>query len=259
MLKFRLTIIILSVCLLAAVMYGVLNNWLYFWPLLAAILVIGSTVLFYGSYYINSGFYVKVVSSAETDKKQIAISFDDGPSPDFTPRVLAILQEKNVPAAFFCIGRQVELYPRILQQVHEQGHIIGNHSYSHGKLFDLLGTEKMYHDLQQMNAVTRQAIGVTPLLFRPPYGVTNPNLAKAIKRSGFVTVGWNIRSLDTITGDADKLLQRVLKQVKPGAVVLFHDTCAVTVTMLPVFIDTLKAQGYAIVPLHKMLNLQPYA
>lgn len=240
-------------------MYGVLNNWLYFWPLLAAILVIGSMVLFYGSYYINSGFYVKVVSGAETDQKQIAISFDDGPSPDFTPRVLAILQEKNVPAAFFCIGRQVELYPRVLQQVHEQGHIIGNHSYSHGKLFDLLGTEKMYRDLQQMNAVTRQAIGVTPLLFRPPYGVTNPNLAKAIKKAGFVTVGWNIRSLDTITSDADKLLQRVLKQVKPGAVVLFHDTCAVTVTMLPVFIDTLKAQGYAIVPLHKMLNLQPYA
>jgi peptidoglycan/xylan/chitin deacetylase (PgdA/CDA1 family) len=259
MLKFRLTIILLLLLVLAAVSYGALNNWLYFWPILIVILVVVSGILFYGSYYINSGFYVRVISSSPVRQKQIAISFDDGPLPEFTPRILEVLKDKNVPSTFFCIGKHVAQYPQILQQVQEQGHVIGNHSYSHGKLFDLLSAGKMYTDLQQMNAITRQAIGITPLLFRPPYGVTNPNLAKAIKKSGFVTVGWTIRSLDTITPDADKLLQRVLKQVKPGAVVLFHDTCAVTVKILPVFIDTLKAQGYDIVPLHKMLNLQPYA
>ncbi len=259
MLKFRLTITALLIAIIALVLYGINNSWQYFWPGLVVILVVGSLVLFYGSYYINSGFYVKAISYANTLQKQIAISFDDGPLPEFTPQILSILKEKNVPAAFFCIGKNVNLHPQLLQQIHEQGHIIGNHSYSHGKWFDLLSAEKMYADLQQMNTVTRQAIGVTPLLFRPPYGVTNPNLAKAIKKSGFVTVGWSIRSLDTVATDADKLLHRVLGQVKPGAVVLFHDTCAVTVTMLPLFINAVKAKGYNIVPLHKMLNLQPYA
>lgn len=259
MLKFRITILAVVVCIAAIVLYGVNNNWLYFWPLIISVLVVASLVLFYGSYYINSGFYVKAISNSPTTLKQIAISFDDGPLPEFTPQILNILQATNTPATFFCIGKHVAKHPELLQAIHNHGHIIGNHSYSHGKWFDLLSAEKMYADLQQMNTVTRQAIGVTPLLFRPPYGVTNPNLAKAIKKSGFVTVGWSIRSLDTVATDADKLLHRVLGQVKPGAVVLFHDTCAVTVTMLPLFINAVKAKGYNIVPLHKMLNLQPYA
>lgn len=223
------------------------------------ILITGSLVLFYGSYYINSGFYVKTASYASTAQKQMAISFDDGPLPEFTPQILDILKEKNVPATFFCIGKHADQYPHLLKQIHNDGHIIGNHSYTHGKWFDLLSAKKMYADLQQMNTITRQTIGVTPLLFRPPYGVTNPNLAKAIQQSGFTTVGWSVRSLDTVASHTDKLLQRVVKKIKPGSVVLLHDTCAITVATLPVLIDTVKAQGYDIVPLHKMLNLQPYA
>lgn len=258
MLKFKLTIILLLALLSATVLYGVFVSWLYFWPVVITILLLAGVVLFYGSYYINSGFYVKVVSKADTTLKQVAISFDDGPLPSFTPQVLSILKDKNVPATFFCIGKNAALYPQLLRDLYEQGHTIGNHSYSHGKLFDLLNAEKMYTDLQQMNSVVRQEIGITPALFRPPYGVTNPNLARAIKRSGFITVGWSIRSLDTVTGNADKLMQRVLKQIKPGAVILLHDTCAVTVQVLPVLIDALRSKGYDIVPLHKMLNLQPY-
>ena len=258
MLKFKLTIILLLASVTATVLYGVLVSWAYFWPVLIILFLLAGAVLFYGSYDINSGFYVKAVSSADTSLKQVAISFDDGPLPSFTTQVLRILKEKNVPATFFCIGKNAVQHPQLLRELHEQGHIIGNHSYSHGKLFDLLSAEKMYTDLQQMNTIVRQEIGIIPALFRPPYGVTNPNLAGAIKRSGFTTVGWSIRSLDTVTGSPDKLMQRVLKQIKPGAVILLHDTCAVTAQVLPALIDALRLKGYDIVPLHKMLNVQPY-
>jgi peptidoglycan/xylan/chitin deacetylase (PgdA/CDA1 family) len=147
----------------------------------------------------------------------------------------------------------------LFKQVHEQGHIIGNHSYSHATWFDLYSSTKMYADLQQMDAAMQEVLGLKPLLFRPPYGVTNPNLAKAIRKGGYIPVGWNVRSLDTVIKDNDKLLQRVVKGVRPGAVILFHDTSKATLDMLPAFIAHVRGAGYDIVRLDKMLNLSAYA
>jgi peptidoglycan/xylan/chitin deacetylase (PgdA/CDA1 family) len=257
MLTFRNTTIFFIVLLVALIGYHWQHDLPFFiYPL---VLLIWSLLLFRGSYYVGSQFYIKTICAAITRQKVIAISFDDGPAPDYTPQVLQVLQEHQVPAAFFCIGKRVLEHPGLFKQVHEQGHIIGNHSYSHATWFDLYSSTKMYADLQQMDAAMQEVLGLKPLLFRPPYGVTNPNLAKAIRKGGYIPVGWNVRSLDTVIKDNDKLLQRVVKGVRPGAVILFHDTSKATLDMLPAFIAHVRGAGYDIVRLDKMLNLSAYA
>lgn len=218
----------------------------------------GST-LFYGSYNVRSNFYVKTVSSAKTLSKQIAISFDDGPAPAYTPQILQILKDHEVKAAFFCIGKRIRENENLLKQVHEDGHIIGNHSYSHDLWFDLFSSRKMSEDLKMMSETMQKAIGLKPKLFRPPYGVTNPNLKKAIRQGNYISIGWNIRSMDTVIKDAQKLLLKVTGSLKPGAVVLFHDTSKSTLDILSTFIQQAKEMGYEIVRLDKLLNLEPYA
>ena len=228
----------------------------YIYPI---VVFIYSLIVFYGCYYIAASFFIKVVCSAKTDKKEIAISFDDGPAENYTAAVLAILKENNIPAAFFCIGKRIAGNEKLLKQIDEEGHIIGNHSFSHDTWFDLFSSAKMLADLQQMDETMFKAIEKKPKLFRPPYGVTNPNLKKAIIRGNYIPVGWNVRSFDTVIKDKKKLLDRISKRIQPGAVFLFHDTCASTLAALPAFIKEVKVRGYTFARLDKMLNLPTYA
>jgi peptidoglycan/xylan/chitin deacetylase (PgdA/CDA1 family) len=257
MLNLRSTNIVFILLLVALIGYNVYYSLPFYVYIIAAIVY--SLILFWGSYYVGSNFYFDIICSAKTDKKQIAISFDDGPVDEFTPRILELLKEHNVPAAFFCIGKRVAENESLFKQVHEAGHIIGNHSYSHAMWFDLFSTKKMCEDLQMMDAAMQKVIGVKPKLFRPPYGVTNPNLRKAVMRGNYIPVGWNIRSFDTVITDEQKLLAKVTKALKPGAVVLFHDTGKAIPSILPAFINTAREKGYEIVRLDKLLKLEPYA
>jgi peptidoglycan/xylan/chitin deacetylase (PgdA/CDA1 family) len=235
------------------ILYG-LPVYIYF-----ILLIVYSLVLFYGSYFIQARFYIKSICAAETNKKEIAISFDDGPANEYTPAILDILRENNIQAAFFCIGKRIEGNEKIFKSVHEQGHIIGNHSFSHATWFDLFSAKKMLADMKMMDDAMKKITGLSPKLFRPPYGVTNPNLKKAIIDGKYISVGWNIRSLDTVIKDEDKLMKKVTSAVKPGSIILFHDTSKTTLNILPAFIKHLLAEGYEITRLDKMLKLNPYA
>lgn len=217
-----------------------------------------SLFLFYGSFYIGSNFYMPVVCRGRADQKQIAISFDDGPIEKYTPEVLAILKEQQVPAAFFCIGYRVAEHEALLRQVLAEGHIVGSHSYYHDFWFDMHGSKRMRAELQQMQDLVHHITGRQMKWFRPPYGVTNPNVRKAVRAMGYNTIGWNVRSLDTMIRDEERLLEKVKKGLKPGAVFLFHDTSHATVHILRDFLKYVKDRGYTIVPLDKLINLQPY-
>ncbi|UOE49275.1 polysaccharide deacetylase family protein [Mucilaginibacter sp. SMC90] len=256
MLNFRNTNI-LFVGLLGLVIWQHITDGVSLWSYLALI-VIYSLILFYGCYYIGSNFFMRVVCSLKTSKKVIAITFDDGPNAA-TPQILDILKQHNAQAAFFCIGNRIAGNEATLKRIHEQGHIIGNHSFSHHFWFDLFSSAKMLDDILRANQLIRQTINLSPQLFRPPYGVINPNLKKAIVKSRLVPIGWSVRSMDTVIKDNQKLLSKITRRLNPGAIFLFHDTGAATISVLPLFIEHAKAKGYEIVRLDKMLNLQAYA
>jgi peptidoglycan/xylan/chitin deacetylase (PgdA/CDA1 family) len=226
----------------------------YGWILLAYI-----AILFCGCYFIQLGFFFKSVCSGDRSKKEIALSFDDGPDPSFTPVMLDLLKAEGIETIFFCIGKKIPGNEEILQRITAEGHLIGNHSYSHHYLFDLFSVDKMQDDLQEMQNVTKAVTGLTPKFFRPPYGVTNPNVKKAVERAAYISIGWNVRSLDTVIRDENHLLQKVLKRVKPGSILLFHDTSETTVKILRQLISRLKENGYKIVRLDKLIKLEPYA
>jgi peptidoglycan/xylan/chitin deacetylase (PgdA/CDA1 family) len=258
MLTFRHTniafILLLSGLLLADFFY-IPIAW-YFYLLLVFVY---SLVVFYGCINIQSNFFMPVVCSSGSMQKEIAISFDDGPVEQYTPELLSILEQHEIEAAFFCIGNRIEGNEMLLKQVDDAGQVIGNHSHSHHFWFDMYSSRKMMEDLAMMDAALEKAIGKKPKLFRPPYGVMNPNLKKAITEGGYKPVGWNVRSLDTVVKEDKKLLDRILPGIKPGAVFLFHDTSKTTLNILPIFIEEVKKRGFRITRLDKMLHLQPYA
>ena len=257
MLNFRNTNIFFITLLV--VLIGIHINYdlpVYIYPL---VLVAYSLIVFYSCYYVGSNFFIKIICSADTSRKEIAISFDDGPAINHTPEILQLLQQDNIKATFFCIGNRIAGNENILRQIKEDGHIIGNHSYSHHFWFDMFSSKKMLEDLRMMDEELKRVTGLQPKLFRPPYGVTNPNLKKAIVAGNYTPVGWSVRSMDTVIKDEKKLLDKINRSITPGAVFLFHDTSATTLHVLPAFIKEVKNSGYQIIPLDKLLHLTPYA
>ena len=246
---------IMILVILLSVNYFVANvPWWYFVVLACAYLLI----VFDGCVRISSGFFIPVACKANTNEKIIALSFDDGPHPTWTPLILDTLRIYDAPAAFFCIGKNINGNEALLKRIKDEGHIAGNHSYSHHFWFDLFGSKRMLADMWQMDTAVLNIIGIKPALFRPPYGVINPNLKKAIKNGGYIPVGWSIRSLDTVIKDKQKLLSRIMKQVKPGAIILLHDSVEITSDILPELIEQIKNKGFRIVRPDKMLNVKAY-
>ncbi|NOT84052.1 MAG: polysaccharide deacetylase family protein [Methylococcaceae bacterium] len=216
-----------------------------------------SAIFFYGVSSVDSNFFIPVICKAQTADKIVSISFDDGPG-EFTAEILQILQDYNVKAAFFCIGKHIPAHAPLLRQIYQQGHIIGNHSFSHHLLFDFFFSKPMLQDLQAMDKAMYDVIGLKPRLFRPPYGVTNPFVRNAIIRGDYIPIGWSVRSLDTVIKDEQQLLNKCVTALKPGAIYLFHDTQQVTRTILPTFIEQVLASGYQIVSLETLLNISAY-
>lgn len=240
-------------------MAGVGMRFIIPWYAYALLLLVYSLLLFYGSYYVGSNFFMKVLCRANTSAKQIAISFDDGPAPAHTAEILQVLKFNQVPAAFFCIGKNIAGNEQLLKQIAADGHIIGNHSYSHHYWFDLFSTKKMRADVEMMNKEVKNTVGLNPCLFRPPYGVTTPNMRRVMEQTGLTAVGWNIRSLDTVIKDQEKLLHKISSALSPGAIILLHDTSITTLSVLPSFIAGARHQGYEFVRIDKLLNIAPYA
>lgn len=180
-------------------------------------------LLFYASYSISAGVYVKSLCRDYCNKDAIALTFDDGVDPVMTPKVLNVLKKYHAKATFFIIGEKAFNYPEVVKMIIEQGHSIGNHSYRHKWYFPLKTTRSIYNEIKDCTTVLEKISGFKIKLFRPPFGVTNPMIAKALKRTGLLSIGWSIRSFDTIGQDLDNVKARVILQLKPGKVILLHD------------------------------------
>ncbi len=185
------------------------------------------------------------------DHPCVALTFDDGPSPDVTPRVLDILQEKNARASFFVVGRRVERYPELARRVSAEGHVIGNHTYSHPPLFCFLSPRRLREEIERAQDVIFGATSVRPRHFRSPVGLRHPILKGALDRVNLAFVLWRVRTYDTRALTPDELRRRILERVRPGAIVLLHDRggpgAAAMLAALPDVIDALRARGYEFV------------
>ncbi|MBC5837343.1 polysaccharide deacetylase family protein [Flavobacterium muglaense] len=215
-------------------------------------------VVLYGSTFIFSNYHVHAYCSnpLETEKK-IAITFDDGPSPN-TTLILEVLEKYQVKAAFFCIGQQVEKHPEIVRKLISENHIIANHSYEHSSFFDFLRRDSVIEELRKTDALIEKYLGKKPQFFRPPYGVTNPSIRRALEVTKHKVIGWNIRSLDGIIKNEKFIYKRIIKRVKPGAIILMHDTTFETVQVLEQLLLFLEKNKYEVVPIDQLLNLKAY-
>jgi peptidoglycan/xylan/chitin deacetylase (PgdA/CDA1 family) len=187
----------------------------------------------------------------------IAITFDDGPASVETPEVLDILKNKNAPATFFCIGRNIISHQDILNRIDADGHLIGSHSFHHHWSFPLQNSQRIAAEIAQSQNTITNIIHKKPLFFRPPFGVTDPPLAAAIEQTGVHSIGWSLRSYDTVISSPEKLLRKV-SRIKNGDIILFHDTGKQTKVILPLFIEYARQKGFEIVPLDQLLGIKAY-
>ncbi|WP_223609006.1 polysaccharide deacetylase family protein [Chryseobacterium sp. OSA05B] len=214
-----------------------------FWVYLAGFLAF-SFVVVWGSFDITLGYFVNSITHKRTKINEVALTFDDGPT-EFTPKFLDLLKEHQVKATFFCIGKQIEKYPETFQRIIAEGHTIGNHTLSHSNNTGFLSTSKMAEEIEKCDEIILKTGHIKTDLYRPPFGVTNPNIAKAIKRTHKKSIGWNVRSLDTITEDEKKIYKKVTKGLKKGSIILLHDTSEKTYKVLVDLLLFLKDKKYS--------------
>lgn len=184
-----------------------------------------------------------------TEKKKIALTFDDGPHEEYTPMLLDGLKERNVCASFFLLGKNAESYPDIVKRIKEEGHVIGNHSYSHVQLNAMKEVEAC-QEMTKTNQAIEKIIGEPPNYVRPPFGAWSHNLDCI---TNMIVVLWDVDPLDWKCQNADLVVKRVVSKVKEDDIILLHDSYESTVEATFQIIDTLEEEGYEFVTLDEMI------
>jgi peptidoglycan-N-acetylglucosamine deacetylase len=200
--------------------------------------------------------FVDAVVRGPRSARGIALTFDDGPHPHWTPRILAVLAQHGVTATFFVVGRKVEAHPDVVRAIVDAGHAVGLHSYAHDRFFSLRGERRVKEDLERGVAVLERALGQRPRLFRPPIGHTNPTIARVVEALGLVVVGWTIGGRDGLASARPaEVVARVRRDLRDGAIVLLHDAPErgerepAAVRALPAILDAIAAERFDVVPL----------
>ena len=218
--------------------------------------IIFTGILIWGIFDIKISYFLKSFNENKNiTEKKIAITFDDGPT-EFTPKFLELLKKNETKATFFCIGIQIEKYPEIFRKIIEDGHEIGNHTYSHSNKTGFFSTQKMSSEITKNDETILKSGNIKTELYRPPFGITNPNIAKAIKKTGKKTIGWNIRSFDTIIENPEKITHQILPKIKPGSIILLHDTSEKTRIVLEDLLLFLNRENYNAVTISRLFNFK---
>jgi peptidoglycan/xylan/chitin deacetylase (PgdA/CDA1 family) len=223
-----------------------------------ACVIIYISLLAFFSFNISSQFYIPAICSGNQKKKQISLTFDDGPLREYTPEMLDILASHKVKAAFFCTGKSIKSNKVIAERIVAEGHIIGNHTWSHSYWFDFFTSKMMVNELNETDKIIKEITGSKPLFFRPPYGVTNPSLSRALKKMDYTVIGWSFRTYDTIIKDQKKMIDRILRKIDNGSILNFHDYNQKMISILPELINAVRNEGFSIEPLNILIERKPY-
>jgi peptidoglycan-N-acetylglucosamine deacetylase len=255
MLTFHNTVIAFIGVMLILVGYDYtheLSAMFYAVPAIAVVLAVS-----WGCYFIQSGFFLKAKCSGDRTKNEIALTFDDGPH-EKTPVILDVLKRNNAKAAFFCIGKNIAGNENVLQRIVAEGHLVGNHSYSHSNLIDLFPLNMVLEDVAKADDLILRATGKKSRLFRPPYGVTTPVIAKVVRERKYETIGWDVRSYDTSIKSRDRLMKRIFRLVKNGSVILLHDSTPGIEIVLERVLEYAREKNLKIVSIEEMFRIKAY-
>ena len=192
---------------------------------------------------------LQVGSIAVQDVKKVALTFDDGPHPQYTEQLLDGLREREVVATFFVTGEHASLHPDIILRMHEEGHLIGNHTYSHIQLCED-NRDTFKEELVVTSDVIEKIIGEEVCYVRPPYGVWDKKLETELD---MIPVLWTVDPLDWCSEDAETIVKKVYAGVEDNAIILLHDYYDTSVTAALEIVDKLKAQGYVFVTVDEIL------
>ena len=193
--------------------------------------------------------YLKAFCREKTSDKVVYLTFDDGPAGAETEAVLDVLKARGAVATFFIIGKNVQGQEPLVRRILAQGHSVGIHTFSHANTFPFYSKRLMVNDIDECKSILDRLSGRDVRLFRPPFGVVNPTIAYAVKKFGLETVGWSIRSFDTRDYRQDDksrnlVLDRIMRQLKPGSVILLHDRLPGESALVSRLLDLLDAAGY---------------
>lgn len=237
-----------------------LNRTPPIWCAVAA-MVTCLALLLTGALVLRWRVFADAIVRGPRGARGVALTFDDGPHPHWTPRVLEVLRHRGARATFFVVGRKAEAHPEVVRSILEQGHEVGLHSYAHDRLFALRSGRSVRADLERGVAVLERVTGHRPSLFRPPIGHTNPIVARAARQLELTVVGWSASGRDGVSfAKPDDVAARVRRNLRDGAIVLLHDSPErgerepAAVRALPAILDAARASELPIVLLRQWLE-----
>lgn len=201
-----------------------------------------------------------VVHRVITNEKVVALTYDDGPNPIYTPQILKILDKYHVKATFFMIGSKMEQNPDIAKQVAEAGHAIGNHTYSHPANIEKCTPAQVKLEINRCEAIIVRLTGQKPTIFRTPKGLINGTVATIAEDEGYQTILWTVSADHHDAPTPELMTQRVLKHIAPGAIILAHDGMYPIrwkdVAATPLIIESLQKKGYRFVTVPELLKMR---
>ena len=228
----------------------------------AVILTIFLIIAFSSPFISSYGFFLPIISKGNSGKNIIALTFDDGPDPFTTHKILKLLKKYNVEATFFVTGENALKYPNLIDEILINGHSIGNHSYSHDVFIMLKSEKKLKEEILTTQKIL-QKFNIVPIVFRPPVGITNPKLKKILQEMNMYCVTFNIRAFDGGNRNINNIANKILKKVKPDGIIILHDKLPKNKTLLPVFFKQLEIllvglqiKKIKIAPLAKVIGIR---
>jgi peptidoglycan/xylan/chitin deacetylase (PgdA/CDA1 family) len=234
--------------------------------LLLGLLAVYLLTLILGSVYPQLNFYFTSIRRGPADQGWVALTFDDGPDPKVTPKLLEALKDEGVKATFFLVGLSAEANPALVKRLEADGHLIGNHMYYHQAAWPLRPVFFIRQELERANAMLAKLIGNRPRFVRMPFSVGRPGLGRAFRKLNLTPVGWDVRGLEGFYREPERIAEHVSREARNGSVILLHECyyrkrdfgpdCVVETARL--VIARLRERGFVFKRLDDMLGLEGY-
>jgi peptidoglycan/xylan/chitin deacetylase (PgdA/CDA1 family) len=177
-----------------------------------------------GSLSPHLNFYLRAIRRGPADRPWVALTFDDGPDPAITPALLELLRHEGISAAFFCVGEAARHHPDLVARAAADGHLIGNHSDRHGYGWAFSSARRVFAEFAVANQTLTGILGYAPQFVRTPAGVSRPDLAEALHQLRLINVAWDVRGLEMLYRDPDRIAARIARRARNGSIILLHET-----------------------------------